>query len=336
MTRRPEAFRSSRARLLAGVLLLGLLGAAPLRAEGDPSPAPVPDTLIQALDGPLQVSLGAEALLDLPTGWRFVPAAALPRYFAGRPERPGAWDRGVVLTSAPDLELRLLFEPMGAVATEPLPQPDALLPQAQALARSLRQKPGGASQRELAFWRWEPTYDPAHQVLRFGGVWREGEDETVSLHLRWLARRGVLKLDWRGAEDNAAAFVALSEQLDEALHIVAGQALADAQPGEKRAALDLNGLVMDGLFGRRAASGGAPEAPARPLWAWIAVWAVGALAPVWAVVTLVQGLSAWLARRQKEQHEAQRLDYIGKKYGGRADEVEDVVDEGQEGYHDGN
>lgn len=327
MRKKTDVPEARSARLLAGVLLLGLSClSAGLRADEMPA--------VPYVEGPASVSLGAEAVLDLPAGWRFVPPASLAAWFAGRPEHAGAWDRGLVLAQEPSMELRLIFEPMGAVAVDPLPQADALLPKAQALALALRKqaRPGVDRQRELAYWRWEPSYDPGHQVLRFGGVWREGEDELVSLQWRWLARRGVLKLDWRGSEDDANAFVAVSEQIDAGLRFVPGQTLADLQPSDKLAPLDLDGLVLDGLFGRRAGAVGQPEKAEWPLGAWIAAFVAGLVLLLGAVIKAWRALEAWLGRRQKAQKDAQRLDYIEKKYGGRVDEVEAIEDEGQEGY----
>lgn len=334
MTRRIEGSQARSARLLAGVLLLGLSCAWPAPLKADRPDASAPSAPIPVIDGPAAVSLGAEAVLALPAGWRFVPAAGLPAWFAEHPGRPGPWDRGLVLSQEPAAELRLLFEPLGAVAVEPLPPADAMLPPAQAVARALRKaaRPGVERPRELAFWRWEPSYDPEHQLLRFGGVWREDEDELVSLHWRWLGRRGVLKLDWRGPEDDANALVALGEQLDAGLRFEPGQALAQRQPGDRQAGLGLNGLVLDGLFGRRAGVPGGSEPLALPPGAWIGVFIAGLVALLWAAVKGWRGLEAWLGRRQKRRQEAQRLDYIEKKYGGRADEVEDIEEDGQEGY----
>jgi uncharacterized membrane-anchored protein len=307
-------------------LLCGLLAGALSAAE---APA------VRFTDGPASVTLGAEAQLELPVGWRFVAREDLAAYFAGSPRQAGAWDRGLVLAGDPVFELRLQFEPLGRVPLEPLPDVEALLAQAQGLAQETarRNRVAAGMGRELAFWRWEPFFESERKALRFGGVWREGADETVSLQLRWLGRRGVLKLDWRGAEDDANAFIAVSEQLDEALRFQPGHGWDDAQAGESAAKLDLSALVLDGLFGRGAAAvGGAPIQAERPLWAWILGSLAAALAAAWAALQLWRRLDAWLTRRQKAKKDAQRLDYIEKKYGGGADGVEEIEEEGQEGY----
>jgi uncharacterized membrane-anchored protein len=311
------------------LILLAVLAVAPsaLFPAADPSPT------IHFIDGPAAVTLGAEATLELPAGWRFVPKTDLGAYFAGGPRRLGAWDRGLVLTAEPARELRLVFEPLGAVAEAPVPDPAALLPEAQALAAARARKLGLSDglQRTLVDWRWEPTYDAARQVLRFGGFWREAGEESVDLHLRWLGRRGVLKLDWRGNQGEADDFSALSEALDEALRFNEGQRLADAQPGDPRAAMDLGGLVLDGLFGRGAVAGGAPPAPERPLWQWIAAGLALAAALAWVMVRLWRVLASWMQRRARARQEARRLDYIEKKFGSAAD-VEEIEEEGQLGY----
>lgn len=125
------------ARRLAGVALLGAcLGTGSLQAveAGDtPAAVPIPDATL--VSGPTSLSLGAEATLQLPDGWRFVPSDQLRAYWRGRDLSVGPWDRGLVLPDSGGFELRLVFEPLGAVALEPLPQVTPLLIQAQALAR---------------------------------------------------------------------------------------------------------------------------------------------------------------------------------------------------------
>jgi uncharacterized membrane-anchored protein len=283
------------------------------------------------IHGPASVSLGAEAWLELPDGWRFVPRTALGEHFAGSGRGTGAWDRGVVLPAGSALELRLLFEPLGAVALEPLPDPEALLPRAQALAREALQRPGRVSTvgRELAAWRWEPFFQPELQSLRFGGAWRQDGDEILSLHVRWLGRRGVLKLDWLGPEDEAEAFSAYAERLEEGLRFSVGHGRSEAVATDPAAALDLSGLVLDGLLGRAAAQPGGKAEEPWPWWAWLGLFLAGTVAVVTGALTAWRRLNAWLDRRQKRQDDARRLEHLERSYGGRADEVEVLEEEQQ-------
>lgn len=283
------------------------------------------------IHGPAAVTLGAEAQLQLPEGWRFAPRWALKQHFGADGRAAGAWDRGVLLPSEEGLELRMLFEPLGAVALEPLPQVEPLLLQAQALAREALTRPGAATSvgRELAFWRWEPFFQPDLMSLRFGGLWRQEADETVSMHVRWLARHGVLKLDWRGPEDQADAFSAAVERLEEGLRFNAGQSRAEATAQDRPAALDLSGLVLDGLLGRAATAPGGTVAKPWPWWTWLGLGlgCVGLL--IAAVLWAWRRLEAWLDQRQKRIHDERRLEHLERTLGGRADDVEMIEEEAE-------
>lgn len=304
------------------VLALCLLSFA-LHADAPPSDAPVaaippPDATL--VSGPASLSLGAEALLALPEGWRFVPADQLKAYWRAAGKQPGAWDRGVLLPQD-GWELRLIFEPMGGVALERSLDANALLAEAQGVALS--------QGKELAFWRWEPYITEAPPSLRFGGVWRQGADETVSMHLRWLGRRGVLKLDWRGTEDDANAFIAVTERLEEGLRFTPAEAYG-AVPVAAAARMDLKGLVMDGLFGRAAALPGGEPPVTRPWWVWALVLGIAVLAAVAGAVALAKAVAGWLDRRAQAQKEAQRLAHLERSFGGQAEDVQEL-DEDEKG-----
>jgi len=289
------------------------------------------------IEGPTNVSLGAEAVLDLPEGWRWVPKEQMPAYFAATSRTVSAWDLGVVLVpssnSGQAQELRLQFEPLGALNEVGLQDPETLLGSAREVAAAvgLRRQRVGLAVRELNTWRWEPNYQAESHVLRFGGSWMELEQEGISMHLRWLGRFGAIKLDWKGDEEGAYVFTALSEQLDEALHFAPGHGLAERQPGDAAAKLDLNALVLDGLFGRGALKGGKQEEPP-PIYAWILGALVAAVAAAWLVITGWRSLESWLKMRAAAKDGEIRLGYYEKKLGSRSHEVELEEEEKQEGY----
>jgi hypothetical protein len=308
------------ARLAAGVLFLRLVGA-PLRVQALPPGFPFSE-------GPAQVRLGTVATLQLPEGWRFVAPKDLPAYFAGSPRRAGAWDLGVALAGSEGaVELRFVFEPVGWVAATALPDPAVLLVKAQGLARERAARtPDPDGPRELADWRWEPNYDAPERLLRFGGWWRRGEAESVDLHLRWLGRRGVLKLDWSGDQEDANAFIAATEAAAEGLRFNDGEELEAVAPGDRAAGLDLEALVLGGLLGRAVLRDGAPPRDFS-LWQWIAAGLLAAFASAWAALGLHRRLRAWLDARRQARGEEARLSYLEKKLGGRAEEVEELEED---------
>lgn len=315
----PAAPLCWKGRLLKTALTALLLLGAALRADAPLEPAappPPPDARI--IVGPASVSLGAEASLQLPEGWRFVPVDQLRFFWAASGRRPGAWDRGVLIPQD-GWELRFLFEPLGALALEPAPQAEPLLAEAQALAL--------AAGRELPYWRWEPlvTLDPPS--LRFGGVWRQGDDETLSMHLRWPGRRGVLKLDWRGAEDDANAFIAISERMEEGLRFQEGQRLGDAQAGDPRAVLTSSALILDGFFGRGAALPAEGNAEGPAWWVLLLAGLAGLGALLAGVLSLWRRLEAWLDQKERRRKDQARLAHLERSFGGHADDVEAIEED---------
>lgn len=323
MRRKPSSIdRTCSARLLAGVLLLGLFALAPLRAASAPDPTPPPEMAEAAIpapdavlvNGPASLTLGAEARLELPEGWRFVPRDQLPAFWRGQDKVLGAWDRGVAIDAAGH-ELRLLFEPCGRVASDKPLDTAGLLGRAQALLR----KAPAAGGRELLRWQKDPQWEPEASFLALSAVWRSGEEESASLHLRWLGRSGVLKLDWRGPQDHAEGLLASAELLQKALSLVASQAHASAGTASK---LDLEALALDGLVGRLGPTATAEDSV--PLWAWLAGSLAGLAALGWGFYKGLMGFSAWLEARRKAQADAARLDKLEKDYGGRAADVEEI------------
>jgi hypothetical protein len=303
------------------VLLALLFSVAPLRADEAEAPAPAPAVPAAAtataalLDGPLSVSLGAEAMLALPAGWHWVAGPQLKAYFATHGHAPGPWDRGVAL-DADGREWRFIFEPGAPVGLADSLDGAALLAKAQSLA------PAAGLQR----WLTDPRWDAAHASLRLASVWHSGEEDSAALSQRWLARRGVLKLDWRGPLEQAEAAGAALDAMDAGLQWNSGQARAEALPAEAPK-LALDAFAVEILLGRSAR---APEATGDkvPLWGWIVGGLAGLGLLAWALYRLVHGLLGWLRARAEAKADAARLDALEKDYGGRAEDVEEIEEEG--------
>lgn len=325
MKKRLELNSAANARRLAGVLLLGCFTAAFLRADSAPDPAPASGTAVAAIPapdavlvgGPASLSLGAEALLELPDGWRFVPRDQLPAFWRGQDRKAGAWDRGVALDPAGH-ELRLLFEPCGRVAAEAGLQSATLLERAQALERTAH--PDAA--RELR-WQQDPLWDADAAFLSLSAVWRLNDEESAALHRRWLGRAGVLKLDWSGPQDQADAVQGSLDALRQGLTWAPGQAYPAAPlAGAPAAKLSLDALALDCLVGRVVLNP-APENGV-PIWARVALGLAALVLLGLGLYKAVLGLKAWLEERRRAREDAARLDKLEKDYGGRAEDVEEI------------
>ena len=328
MRKKPDAWN---ARCLAGVLLTAL-ASAPLCAEdavepgltpsaaateaaltpGLPpatagpgaNPASAPAAALAPLAGPLSVSLGAEALLTLSDGWHWVPKAQLSHYLAATGRHAGAWDLGIALSPADaPQEFRLQFEPMGLVeegAPEAMAE-DALLARVQerAALENSRHRQLGQVELDLNGWALTPVLELDGQRL----VWAEhrvsGGEERLGWHGRFRLRGGVVKLDILMPPEQWDQQGPPARALFEGLAPLPGQGLADRQADDRKADLDLVGLVMDGVFGRGALAAGPPLAEDAGLGPRIALWSGVTLACVAAALWGWRRLQAWRLGRLK-------------------------------------
>jgi uncharacterized membrane-anchored protein len=342
MRRKPDALN---ARCLAGVLLLAL-ACAPLRAEdaaAEPTAQPTAEAAApdagavtpaeaQLLTGPLSVSLPGGADLELPEGWRWVAKEQLRAYLLPTGRKPGAWDAGIALPPGEGAkEFHLQFEPMGLVEAGDAAAlaPDALLARLQELAKAANQRRRlrGQPEQAVSGWALPPTLELDGQRL----VWAErssvGADERLGWHGRLRLRGGVIKLDLGLAPDDWAILDPEARALFSALAPKLGQAVVSRQSVDKVAAMDLPELVVDGVFGRGALAAGPAEAEDAGLWARLAAWAAAAAALVAAGLWAWRRVQALKLQRMKERLDEARLAQLEKDLGGRAEDVEEIVDD---------
>jgi uncharacterized membrane-anchored protein len=307
------------------MLLACLLAGLPAALRCDQAWSPV--------TGPAHVTLGAEAQLELPQGWSFVPKDQLPAYFSPGPRRAGAWDLGVALgpdSGAP--ELRLQFEPMGAVDDRAgLEEPLALLARVQQAmdAENARRGLQGQAGTLVSGWSQAPAYELGAHRLLFGELRSSNGEDLAAWRLRLNGRAGVLKIDLVTGADRLANYAAAAAGLAEGLSFLPGRGLDAAQDSDRRAALDLNALVLDAVAGRGTA-GPLPRRDALPL----AVSATLALALGLAIVSGALGLYRWVrawnaerGRLAAKERETRRYE---RELGASADEVV-LVEDGEDG-----
>lgn len=333
---------------VAGALLMALLPPSPLPAADDGAEAAPPQsaaatpaadpaqstdlspTVTSMVSGPAILTLGAQARLDLPPDWRWVAQEQLGAYFAASGRRSGRWDLGVALAPGSPAELRLQFEPLGAVndADPSVLAPDALmarLEQAEDEANQ-RRRALGLPEARISAWVQAPGYDPAKRRLQWSELHQVGADEVLGWHARLLGREGVIKLDLVGPQAALLDQTPQAQALVDAVAFQAGKGLDLRQPTDKASPLGLDALVVDGASGRGALAGGAPPEPAS-LWAQLALWLAGAALAVWAALT---GSRAWMAaarRKARQAEEEARLERLEKELGGRAEDVEEILED---------
>lgn len=290
-------------------------------------PAPLTYT---AIEGPASLTLGAEVLLDLPAGWSFIPKEQLRAYFAASQRAAGNWDLGCALSpGATPAELRLQFEPLGAVDDKAgLSETLALLARVQQTAgvANARRRALGQSETQILSWDQAPAYTQPERRLLWAERRASNGEEHVGWHLRLLGRGGVVKLDLQEAPDVLAEKADLAAALAAGLSFKPGRSLDARLPSDKASPLNLDALVLDGIFGRGALAGGNQREPL-PLWGWIA----GSLAL--AAALAAGALKAWRAfdswRKAKAKaaaKEAQAREYE-RTLGASADDVEEIVEE---------
>jgi uncharacterized membrane-anchored protein len=231
-----------------------------------------------AVDGPAHLTLSTEVLLELPAGWRFVAKDQLPAYFASTKRNAGDWDLGVALgpdDGAP--ELRLQFEPVGAVDDSAgLEEPLALLDRVQQMAEAENSTHEGQGSAQITVWNQPPAYELGAHRLLFGETRTENGQDLAAWRLRLPGRSGVLKLDLVAPADTLPALSAQAAVLAAGLSFQENRGLDSRQSTDRAAALDLNGLVLEGVLGR-SDDGGSGKAPVSA-WVWITLCSVTALA----------------------------------------------------------
>lgn len=329
--------------------ILALALAAPLRlaadgpdaatpgdaAAGSPAAAAQPESAaaaVEPLAGPVDLSLGAEARLSLPEGWRWVPKDRLQAYFGADGRKAGAWDLGLALSPGqPQFEFRVQFEPLGAVA-EPAAPPDtaAILVkvQAGASAANLERRAQGGLDTQIPGWAEEPAYDTTSKRLVWGERRESGAEERRGWHARLLGRAGVLKLDAEGPADLMPLQAPLLQTLFNSLSLAEGRGLADRVAGDRAATVDLDGLVLEGTLGRGSLGPvAAPEEPLSPL-ALALSGTAAALLMAWAAVAGWRGLRRWRHKRATVAAEIERLEMLEKQLGASADDVQEVHEDG--------
>jgi len=320
---------TSQAAAFAGLLVL-VAGPA-FSDEAYPLPAPAAGTQgaasWTALDGPAHLTLGAEAYLELPEGWRFVSRDRLGAYLGGSGRSAGNWDLGVALgPDSPSMELRLQFEPMGAVDDSAgLEEPLALLARIQQAASdaNVRRRLAGQGDLLVTGWSQPPAYELAVHRLLFGELRTQGGEDWAAWRLRLPGRDGVLKIDLLEPAEALSSFSAQAAELAANLSFQPGRGLDERLPADKPAGLDLNGLVLRGVLGR-GGSGGVPRESIP-----VGVLAAVALALAFGAVRLLRELTAWREARDKaERKERESRDYE-RSLGSSADDVVEInEDEG--------
>jgi uncharacterized membrane-anchored protein len=240
-----------------------------------------PQTLVwTAVDGPAHLTLSSEVLLDLPAGWRFVPKDQLQAYFSPGGRTAGDWDLGVALGPGNGTpELRLQFEPMGAVDDRAgLEEPIALLARVQQMADAdnAQRRRDGRPESQIKVWNQPPAYELAVHRLLFGETRSENGQDFAAWRLRLPGRAGVLKLDLLAPADALAALSSQAAVLAAGLSFQADRGLDARQASDKAAPLDLNGLVLDGVFGHPGYGG--PSKSSSPVWLWMILSALMAVA----------------------------------------------------------
>ena len=366
MKREPEAWN---ARCLAGVLLLALI-AVPLAADDGavpglsptaaaeeptevatpvvtlapspeatlappaPSPAPGP-VMVQPQVGPLSLSLGAQALLQLGDGWRWVDRAQLNPYLAASGRREGAWDLGLALSPGEEpQEFRVQFEPMGWVedgAADAL-SPEPLMARLQDLAAQANARHRKQGQPELAIngWAQSPALEMEGQRLIWAEHRQVGGDDRLAWHGRLRLRGGVLKLDLMMAGDRWDVLGPQARALFEGLAAQPGQAWADHKAGDPKAPLDLGALVVDAVFGRGSLVGAGPEDGGEGMGLSAALWGGLGLALIAGALWAWRRIKAWRIQQMKDRLDEARLAQLEKDLGGRAEDVEEIVDEDED------
>jgi len=207
-------------------------------------------------DGPLG-DLGGLAQVQVPKGWKFVPASSCKEFLDETNNLASGQEKGVLIEASRPEGMWLIFEwdGMGLVQGAGLERLDAESLEAQ-LKEAARQSNAVREQRsreavDLLGWEAPPRYSPATQRLQWALRLSSKGKQFVNCHARMLGRRGVMKVVL-AVDLSQPGQEARFEKVMQGFSFKPGSRYSDWQPGDKVA----QGGLADLILGRRPAQGG--------------------------------------------------------------------------------
>jgi uncharacterized membrane-anchored protein len=227
---------------LALLLLLALAGRGQAQIEQ-----------IQWTEGPAKVSLGSNATLDLPKGYRFADAAGARKFMEATHNLYGG-QLGVLIPPENEEDVWFVlfdFQDIGYVKdTDTLDDKtaDSILSQIRANTDKANQerRSRGWETMQITGWSQKPFYDSVTHGLTWAILASSGGEEVVNYDARVLGRRGIMRVQMVLDPKIVPQTMPKFQGVVKAVAFNSGDTYAEFRSGDKIAQYGLVGLMTGG------------------------------------------------------------------------------------------
>jgi uncharacterized membrane-anchored protein len=211
---------------------------------------------------PCAATLGGEASVTVPAGFRFTGAAGTRRFLELNENPTNGSERGMVLRDGDEGWFAVFeYQPIGYVQDDEKGSLDAAAILESLEAGNVRgneeRRKRGWSEVVLRGWHHEPHYDAVTSNLTWSTeVGASDRRETwVNHSVRLLGRRGIMKVDLVAGLDQIDTALPLFGQVVSGFSYLPGQKYAEFTRGDRIAEYGLTALIAGGAGAVAAKSG---------------------------------------------------------------------------------
>lgn len=209
--------------------------------------------------GPVKVSLGSQAEIDLPTGYVFADGADSRKIMEYFGNQPTDLEQGYIEPADnSDWYVIFEFEDSGYIKA------DGEELDADALFKSLQEgsKAGNEWRREhglpeltLVSWHEKPHYDPKTNNLEWGTVNESEGQNVINYNIRLLGREGVMSATIVASPEKMTQAITATKSLLQKYDFKGGKKYSEWREGDKIAEYGLAALITGGAVVAASKSG---------------------------------------------------------------------------------
>lgn len=264
-------------------LCLGPLSAQESQGEKLPVAGKSPLDRLPWVLGPTNATLSGRATLQIPAGFRFLPADPARDFLKATGNRPSGEESGLLMHVRDRWWVILEFDEIGYVKDDEKKDLDAdkLLATYREGTEAMNEtrKERGAPPIRIVGWHVAPNFNDLTKNLEWSVEAESGGDRFVNYNVRLLGRKGVTKVTL--IEDRAQVDATLPQfrEILRSHRYVEGESYAEYRQGDRIAQYGLGALVLGGAAAAAAKFGlfGPILLFAKKAWKLVAAAVVGAV-----------------------------------------------------------
>lgn len=225
--------------------------------EEYPGPYYIPG--VDWVEGPTEVDLGSEGVMQLPAGWWFADGPDTETAMRAMENFPSGTERGMVTPPGGEWFVVFNFEAVGYVPDDEKDSIDAdelldSIREGTEAANEVRRRRGWEELKILG-WAREPYFDDTTKNLQWAVEAFSDSGTVVNHNIRLLGRRGVMEVQWVGEGIQRKEAMPQVHSLLEDFEFKAGERYAEYQDGDRVAEYGLAALITGGAVAAGAKSG---------------------------------------------------------------------------------